>query len=80
MSWFVGRHLSDLHQAFYEEQSEATCRITIDIILIQCRKYIREKHYPTKAEPAFLSAPSTPYERCLRLTRRNTKKTYQNVP
>ena len=60
MSLFVGRHLSDLDQAFYEEQSEATCRITIDIILIQCRKYIREKYFPTKADPAFLTAPSTP--------------------
>jgi len=57
LSWFVGRNLHDLRDAFYEEQSEATCRIAIDIILVQCRKYVRFKHNPAKAETPALTTP-----------------------
>lgn len=38
------RNLRDLEDALYDEDSEATCRIAVDIILIQCRKYLRYKY------------------------------------
>lgn len=36
------RNLNDLKYALYAD-SEATCRMAIDIILVQCRKYLRQK-------------------------------------
>jgi hypothetical protein len=60
LSWCIGQNLKDLRDAFYDEQSEATCRIAIDIIFIQCRKYLRLKYNSAKAETASLPTPSTP--------------------
>jgi hypothetical protein len=37
-------NLDDLKAALYDEYSEATCRITVDILLIQCRIYLNTKH------------------------------------
>ncbi|KAL9124196.1 MAG: hypothetical protein Q9217_006450 [Psora testacea] len=54
------RHLKDLKEAFYQENSEATCRLTIDVILIQCRKYLRHKYNPPKAKATPSATPSTP--------------------
>ena len=63
MRWFIGQHLKDLRQAFYVEESEATCRIAIDIILIQCRKYVQNKYNLAKADTAALKgALSVPNE------------------
>ena len=56
----IGRNLHDFHEAFYEEDSEATCRIAIDIILIQCRKYIRLKYNPATAGTVSPSTSSAP--------------------
>lgn len=51
------RNLHDLHYALYDTHSEATCRIAVDIMLIQCRKYLRDKYQ--SAEPN-TSVPSPP--------------------
>ena len=29
---------------FYDEESETSCRMAVDIMLIQCRKYLRKKY------------------------------------
>lgn len=60
LSWLTGNHLNDLRHAFYDDQSETTCRIAIDIILIQCRKYLRCKQHPAESSTASLATPSTP--------------------
>ena len=80
MSCFVGRNLNDLRDAFYEEQSEATCHIAIDIILIQCRKYVRLKYNPAKAETATLTTPSTPLKGVLNVPTETPKKPIKLYP
>jgi hypothetical protein len=57
--------LDDFRDAFYDMDSEAICRVIIDIILIQCRKYLHNKHQPQKAshDPGATvtnTTPSTP--------------------
>lgn len=58
--------MRDLEDALYDEDSEATCRIAVDIMLVQCRKYLRHKHQSTetshdiKADVADAANPSTP--------------------
>jgi len=42
------RNLRDLEDALYDEDSEATCRIAVDIMLVQCRKYLRNKYRSTE--------------------------------
>ncbi|MCJ1475906.1 hypothetical protein MMC13_004570 [Lambiella insularis] len=74
------RNLNDLHDAFYEEQSEATCRIAIDIILIQCRKYVRLKYNPAKAETAALTTPSTPLKGALNVPTETPRKPIKLYP
>jgi hypothetical protein len=60
------RHLDDLQDALYDERSEASCRVSVDIILIQCRKYLRQKHQSAEASlnlqsnVAYAANPSTP--------------------
>lgn len=60
------RNLRDLEDALYDEDSEATCRIVVDIILIQCRKYLRHKYqsaetsHNIEANVADATNPSTP--------------------
>lgn len=49
MSLVIVRYLIDLHNALYE----ATCHIVINLIFIQCQKYIKNKYYPAKTETAF---------------------------
>ena len=49
-----------MREAYYGEFSEATCRISIDIILIQCRKYVRQKYGLQKPKVDTLGVPSTP--------------------
>ncbi|KAK3174086.1 hypothetical protein OEA41_001330 [Lepraria neglecta] len=71
------RNLNDLRDAFYEDQSEATCRIAIDIILIQCRKYLRLKY---KAETASLATPSTPLKGALNAPTETPKKSIKLYP
>jgi hypothetical protein len=39
----AGRNLGDLALASYDEDSGATCRITINILLVQCLKHLRNK-------------------------------------
>lgn len=60
MSLVLDQYLIDLYNALYKEQSEATCCIAIDLILIQYQKYIKNKYYPTKTKTAFNTALSTP--------------------
>jgi hypothetical protein len=55
---FVERNLQDLRYALYNVHSEATCRIAVDIMLVQCRKYLRDKYQPTKTEANFPSTPT----------------------
>ncbi|KAL2056961.1 hypothetical protein ABVK25_002700 [Lepraria finkii] len=71
------RNLNDLRDAFYEEQSEAPCRIAIDIILIQCRKYLRLKY---KAETASLATSSTPPKGALNSPTKTPKKPIKLYP
>lgn len=80
MSLVVARYLIDLHNALYEEQSEATCRIAIDLILIQCRKYIKDKYYPAKTETAFNTAPSTPVKNTFNSPARTPTKPIKLYP
>jgi hypothetical protein len=60
------RNLRDLEDALYDEDSEATCRIAVDIMLIQCRKYLRHKYrsaetsHNIEANVADATNPSTP--------------------
>lgn len=50
------RFLANLHLAFYKGQSEATCCISIDLILIQYQKYIGDKYFPDNIEtPPFIA-------------------------
>jgi hypothetical protein len=49
--------LRDLRYALYDTYSEATCRIAVDIMLVQCRKYLRDKHESAETE---VNVPSTP--------------------
>ncbi|KAL2044996.1 hypothetical protein N7G274_002771 [Stereocaulon virgatum] len=74
------RNLNDLRDAFYEEQSEAACRIAIDIILSQCRKYVRLKYNPAKAETAALTTPSTPLKGALNMLTETPKKPIKLYP
>ncbi|MCJ1383559.1 hypothetical protein MMC17_006673 [Xylographa soralifera] len=74
------RNLNDLRDAFYEEQSEATCRIAIDIILIQCRKYVRLKHHSAKVETSTLTTPSTPLKGTLNQPNETHKKPIKLYP
>ena len=80
LGWCIGRNLNDLRDAFYEEQSEATCRIAIDIILIQCRKHIRLKYNPAKAETTSLTTPSTPLKGALNVPTEPPKKPIKLYP
>ena len=54
----LGQNLNDLNYALYEDDPEATCRIAIDIILIQARKYVRQKYEEAKSET--VAAPTQP--------------------
>ncbi|KAL9600104.1 MAG: hypothetical protein Q9179_003335 [Wetmoreana sp. 5 TL-2023] len=54
------RNLKDLEEAFYDDQSEATRRIGIDIILIQCRKFLRRKYATEDNSPIKSTLPATP--------------------
>ncbi|KAL8819880.1 MAG: hypothetical protein Q9191_007638 [Dirinaria sp. TL-2023a] len=74
------RNLNDLRDAFYEEQSEATCRTAIDIILIQCRKYVRLKHNLAKAETAALTTSSTSLKGALNVPTETPKKPIKLYP
>lgn len=51
-----------MREAFYDENSESTCRIGIDLILIQCRKYLRRKNVQDSQDtsPVKTALPSTP--------------------
>ncbi len=80
MSWFLARHLAHLDEADYEEESEASCRIAIDIILIQCRRYIKRKYFTAKAEPPFLTAPSTPTKNAFDLPAATPRKPVKFYP
>jgi hypothetical protein len=60
------RNLRDLADALYDEDSEATCRIAVDIMLVQCRKYLHHKYqsaetsHSIEANVADATNPSTP--------------------
>jgi hypothetical protein len=54
------RNLRDLEDALYDEDSEATCRIAVDIILVQCRKYLRYKHRSAQSIEANVPMPPIP--------------------
>ena len=60
------RNLRDLEDALYDEDSEATCRIAVDIMLVQCRRYLRHKYrsaetsHNIEASVADATNPSTP--------------------
>jgi hypothetical protein len=56
------RNLRDLKEAFYDDDSEATCRIAVDIMLVQCRKYLRNNYqstYGIEVNVADATNPST---------------------
>ena len=80
LRWFIEQHLKDLRDAFYKEESEATCRIAVDIILIQCRKYVRLKYNPAKADAAALTTPSTPMKGVLNVPIETPKQRIKSYP
>lgn len=59
---------------------EATCYIAIDIIFIQCRKYIRQKHNPAKAKTTILTTPSTPLKSAFNLPAKTPRKFIKLYP
>ena len=52
-------NLKDLDDAFYEPDNEATCRIAIDFMLVQCRKHFHRAH-PPHPTYEYTAGPSTP--------------------
>lgn len=57
---YTKSQLDDLREVFYEEESGATCRLSIEIILVQCRMYLRNID---KLFRLFLTCrPSSPFK------------------
>jgi len=54
------RNLQDVQYVSYYQESEATCRISIDIMLVQCRKYLLLKHEANIAASNIEGHLSTP--------------------
>jgi hypothetical protein len=42
---FIEDNLHDLSRALYDEDSEATCRVAVDMMLIACKLHLID-HYP----------------------------------